>query len=83
MVVKTLHNTKAKVKVNQSYTAKFEISSGVKQVDPLSATLFIIVVVDIIKQLELRGDISTRLKQSSAYADHIRVNNCPDQTNAD
>jgi hypothetical protein len=38
---------------------------------PLSATLFSIVIGDILKQLELRGNISTRLKQCSAYADDI------------
>ena len=59
--------------MNQTYTANFKISTGVKQGDPLSATLFIIVTDDIIKQLELRGDISTRLKQSSAYVDDILI----------
>ena len=45
----------------------------VKQGDPLSATLFSIVIDDIIKQLEPRGNISTRLKQCSAYADDILI----------
>ena len=44
-----------------------------KQGDPLSATLFSIVIDDILKQLELRGNISTRLKQYSAYADNILI----------
>jgi wobble nucleotide-excising tRNase len=39
----------------------------------LSATLFSIVTDDILKQLELRGNISTRLKQCSAYADDIVI----------
>jgi len=59
LVAKTLQNTKARVKINQTYTEKFEISTGVKQGDPLSATLFSIVIDDIIKQLELRHNIST------------------------
>jgi hypothetical protein len=42
----------------------------VKQDNPLSATLFI---GDILKQLELRSNISTRLKQCSAYADDILI----------
>jgi len=42
--------------------------TGVKQGDQLSATLFNMVIDDILKQLELRGNISTRLKQCSAYA---------------
>jgi hypothetical protein len=51
---------KARVKMNQSYKENFEISTGVKQGDPLSATLFSIVIDDILMQLELRGNISTR-----------------------
>ena len=69
LIARTLQDTKARVKVNQSYTEKFDITTGVKQGDPLSATIFSIVIDDILKQLELRGNISTRLKQCSAYAD--------------
>jgi hypothetical protein len=47
--------------------------TGVKQGDPLSATLFSIAIGDILKQLELRGNISTHLKQCSAYADDILI----------
>ena len=72
LIANTLQDPKARVKINQSYTEKFEISTEVKQGDPLSATLFSI-VIDIIKQLELRGNISTRLKQCSAYADDILI----------
>jgi uncharacterized coiled-coil DUF342 family protein len=66
LIAKTLQDTKVRVKVNQNYTEKFEILTGIKQGDPLSATLFSIVIDDILKQLELRGNISTRLKQCSA-----------------
>ena len=65
LIAKTLQDTKARVKVNQNYTENFEILTGVKQGDPLSATLFSI-ITDILKQLELRGNISTCLKQCSA-----------------
>jgi len=47
--------------------------TGVKQGEPLSATLFSIVIDDILKQLELRGNISTCLKKCSAYADDILI----------
>jgi len=73
LTAKTLQDNKVRVKVNQNYTEKFEILTGVKQGDPLSATLFSIVIDDILKQLELRGNISTRLKQCSAYADDILI----------
>ena len=71
LIAKTLRDTKARVKVNQNYTENFEILTGMKQGNPLSATLFSIAVDDILKQLELRGNISTHLKQCSAYSDDI------------
>jgi hypothetical protein len=71
LIAKTLQDTKVRVKVNKNYTEKSEILIGVKQGDLLSATLFSIVIDDILKQLELRGNVSTRLKQCSAYADYI------------
>ena len=42
-------------------------------VHALSATLFSIVIGDILKPLELRGNTSTRLKQCSAYTDNILI----------
>jgi len=62
LITRTLQDTKARVKVNQNYTEKFEITTGVKQGDLLPTTLFSIVIDDILKQLELSGNISTRLK---------------------
>jgi len=51
--------------------------------DTLSATLFSIVTDDILKQLELRGNISTHLKQCSAYADDILITAQTKQTMID
>ena len=73
LIARTLQDTKVTVKVNQNYTEKFEILMGVKQGDPLSATLFSIVIDDILKQLELTGNTSTCLKQCSAYAADILI----------
>jgi hypothetical protein len=73
LIAKTLQDTKARVKINQNCTEKFEILTGVKRGDPLSATLFSIVIDDILKQVELRGNISTCLKQRLAYADDILI----------
>jgi len=54
------------------------VKCGIKQGDPLSATLFSLVIDTILKQMELRGNITTRLKQCIAYADvvllKIRIN---------
>jgi len=41
LIARTLQDIKARVKVNQNYTEKFEIMTGVKQGDPLSATLLL------------------------------------------
>ena len=51
-----------------------------KQGESLSATLFSIVTDDILKQLELRGNISTRSKQCPAYADDILITARTQQT---
>jgi len=51
--------------------------------DPLPATLYSTVICDILKQLELRGNISTRLKQCSAYADDILITARTKQTMTD
>ena len=40
----TLTNTTAKVKVNTHFTKNFSVETGIKQGDPLSATLFAVVI---------------------------------------
>jgi hypothetical protein len=49
------------------------MQTGVKQGDPLSAALFSIASYSILKKMELRGNISTRLKQGITYADDILI----------
>jgi len=83
LIERTLQDTKARVKVNQNYTEKFEITTGVKQGVLLSATLFSKVIDDILKQQELRGNRSTFLKQCSAYADDILITARTEQTMLD
>jgi hypothetical protein len=39
LIAKTLQDSKARVKVNQSYTEYFEVTTAVKQGDPLSTTI--------------------------------------------
>jgi hypothetical protein len=69
----TLENTTAKVKVNNAYTMEFRVESGVKQGDPLSPTRFSLVIDTVFKKLDLRGNISTQLRQLTAYADDILI----------
>jgi len=45
----------------------------VRQGDPLSATIFNVVLESVIKKLSLRGDVSLKLKQYVAYADAVAV----------
>jgi retron-type reverse transcriptase len=73
LVKLTLQGTKLKVKINNDYTEQFEVRTGVKQGDPLSPILFSIVLDVIIRKLEIRGNISTGLKQLSAYADEVLI----------
>jgi hypothetical protein len=46
----TLESTTAKVKVNNAYTMEFRVKSGVKQGDPLSPTLFNLVIDTVLKK---------------------------------
>ena len=69
----TMQRTKMKVKVNNSYSEWFETKAGVRQGDPLSALLFSVVLDSVITNLEIRGNITTRLKQICAYADDIVI----------
>jgi len=61
------------VKTNNELNGKFDVQTGVKQGDPLSATLFSIAMDSILKKIKLRGNISTRLRQCTAYADDILI----------
>ena len=49
------------------------MESGVKQGDPLSPTLFSLVTDTVLKKLDLRGNISTRLRQLMAYSDNVLI----------
>jgi hypothetical protein len=69
----TLENTTARVKVNNALSTNFKINTGVKQRDPLSPTLFNMVIDSVLTQMDTRGNISTRLKQLLAYADDIVI----------
>jgi hypothetical protein len=51
-----------KVKVNNSYSEWFEIKTGVREGNPLSALLFSVVMISVITKLEVQGNITTRLK---------------------
>jgi len=58
----TMQLTKMKVKVNNSYSEWFETTTEVRQGDPLFALLFSVVLDSVITNLEVRGNITTRLR---------------------
>ena len=62
---------KARIKLNSEYTEKLEVKTGIRQGDPLSTILFCTVMESLMKILEMRRNISTRLKQVCVYADDI------------
>jgi sorting nexin-29 len=43
------------------------------QGDPLSATIFNLILDSVIKKLNLRGDVSLKLTQIVAYADDVAL----------
>jgi hypothetical protein len=73
LVQNTMQQTKVKVKINTDMTEQLEITSGVKQGDPLSVLVLCTVMDVTISKLLATGNISTRLKQISAYADDIII----------
>ena len=73
LIALTLTGTNAIVKINNEFTDKFSVQTGVKQGDPLSATLFSIAMDSILQKMELSRNFSTRLKQCSAYTDDILI----------
>ena len=49
------------------------MESGVKQGNPLSPTLFSLVIDTVLRKLDLRCNISTQLRQLMAYADDVLI----------
>jgi hypothetical protein len=73
LIKTTLQNTEASVKIETLTSKPFSISSGVRQGDPLAATIFNLILDSVIKKLSLRVDISIKLKQTVAYADDVAL----------
>ena len=69
----TIQNMEATVKIENLTSNPFSISSGLRQGDPLSATIFYLILDLVIKKLNLRGDVSLKLKQIVAYADDVAL----------
>jgi hypothetical protein len=68
-----IQNMEASVKIENLTSKPFSISSGVHQGDPLSAAIFNLILDTVIEKLNLRGDVSFKLKQIIAYADDVAL----------
>jgi len=73
LIKMTLQNTEARVKTENLTSKSFSVSSGMRQGNPLCAAIFNLILESIIKKLNLRGDISLKLKQTVAYADDVAL----------
>ena len=73
LIALTLSGTSGMVKINNELAGKFDVQIGVKQGDPLAATIFSIATDCVLKRRELRGNICTRLRQCTTYADDILI----------
>ena len=64
-------HTKAEIKLKIEYTEQIDVKTGIKQGDPLSTILFSTVMEMLMRKLEIRGNITTRLKQACVYGDDV------------
>jgi len=60
LVAMTMRDPKAKVKIGQQLTNSFQVTSGVKEGDGLSTTLFIIALHYVINKIDQRCNIFTK-----------------------
>ena len=67
LIKMTMQNTRAVVETEHGRTEKFHINTGLRQGDALSTLLFNLVLEGIIRKLDTRGNISTKLTQLHAY----------------
>jgi hypothetical protein len=73
LVEVTLKDSRAKIFIASRTSRNFKITSGVRQGDSLSAVLFNLAPHEAMKELNLRGTIINKTKQTCAYADDIAL----------
>jgi sorting nexin-29 len=69
----TVKSTRAVFETEHGSTEKFHINTGLRHGDVLSTLLFNLVLEGIIRKLDTRGNISTRLTQLCAYVDDLVI----------
>jgi sorting nexin-29 len=73
LVAATLERSRAKIKLCDGCSKNFEIESGLRQGDALSLMLFNIVLEVLLINIDKRGNISTKMRRTCAYADDISI----------
>jgi sorting nexin-29 len=73
LVEATLEGSRAKIKLSDGCSESFEIETGLRQGDALSPVLFNIVVEAVLINIDKKGNISTKMRQTCAYADDISI----------
>jgi len=73
LIKTTIQNMEGSVKIENLTSSPFLISSGVRQGSPLSATIFNLILDSVIKKLNLRGNVSLKLKQIVTYANDVAL----------
>jgi hypothetical protein len=69
----TLKNTRANVKINNELSESLIVNTGVKKGDPLRALLFSVIMDQVLKSLDIGGNISTTVRRVCVYADDILI----------
>jgi hypothetical protein len=69
----TLQNPEGSVKIENLTSKPSSVSSGVRQGNPLSGTIFSLMLDSVIKKFSLREDVSLKLKQIVAYAEDVAL----------
>ena len=68
-----LEGSRAKVKLGNGCSESFQIESGLQQGDALFPMLFNIVLEAALTNIDKRDDISTKSRQTCAYADDVSI----------
>ncbi|KAL1445920.1 hypothetical protein WDU94_013975 [Cyamophila willieti] len=73
LIMMSMEKSRALVKIDKILSDEFDITTGVRQGDGLSTTLFIIALHKVIQRVDQRGTIFNKSSQICAYADDIGI----------
>jgi glycerol-3-phosphate responsive antiterminator len=69
----TLEDLQARVVIENYLTQRFDVNVAVRQGDALLVSLSNLVLDYIIKKLDARGNISTKMAEINAYVDNVVI----------